>query len=77
MTIYGYILIMVTMLPSGDIESQALDWFPTPYECVEEGYSQENDASYGVGFVWFWIVFWASARKAMQNHMEITPKIRF
>ena len=51
MTIYGYILIMVTMLPSGDIKSQALDWFPTPYECVEEGYSQENDASYGVGFV--------------------------
>ena len=51
MTVYGYILVMVTMLPSGDMNAEALDWFSTPYECVEEGYSQENNASFGVGFV--------------------------
>ena len=51
MTIYGYILVMVTMLPSGDINSEALDWFFTPYECIEEAYSQENNAPVGVGFV--------------------------
>ena len=33
--IYGYILIMVIMLPSGDIDSRAVDWFEDPYECVE------------------------------------------
>ena len=51
MTIYGYILVMVTMLPSGDINAEALDWFFTPYECIEEAYSQENNAPFGVGFV--------------------------
>ena len=25
--IYGYILIMVMMLPTGDIDSRAVDWF--------------------------------------------------
>ena len=28
--IYGYILIMVIMLPSGDIDSRAVDWFEDP-----------------------------------------------
>ena len=51
MTIYGYILVMVTMLSSGDINAEALDWFFTPYECIEEAYSQENNAAFGVGFV--------------------------
>ena len=27
--------IMVIMLPSGDIDSRAVDWFEDPYECVE------------------------------------------
>tara|TARA_B100000683_G_scaffold4164_1_gene4321 strand:- start:232 stop:441 length:210 start_codon:yes stop_codon:yes gene_type:complete len=51
-TVFGYILIMVTMLPSGDIESEALDWFTNPYECVEIAhYHHENhDSPYGVGF---------------------------
>ena len=51
-TIYGYILIMVTMLPSGDIESTAIDWYFTPYECVEMAhYHHENHESpLGVGF---------------------------
>jgi len=50
--IYGYILIMVTMLPSGDIQSVALDWFNDPYECVEVAhYHHENHESpFGVGF---------------------------
>ena len=29
------ILIMVMMLPTGDIDSRAVDWYFTPYECVE------------------------------------------
>ena len=44
--IYGYILIMVIMLPSGDIDSRAVDWFEDPYECVEMAqYQHENNPS--------------------------------
>ena len=49
--IYGFILIMVTMLPSGDIESEAIDRFAAPYSCVEQGYIEEESAAMGVGFV--------------------------
>ena len=50
--IYGYILIMVIMLPSGDIDSRAVDWFEAPYECVEMAqYQHENNPSpLGIGF---------------------------
>ena len=50
--IYGYILIMVIMLPSGDIDSRAVDWFEDPYECVEMAqYQHENSESpLGIGF---------------------------
>ena len=50
--IYGYILIMVIMLPSGDIDSRAVDWFEDPYECVEMAqYQHENNSSpLGIGF---------------------------
>ncbi len=52
MNVYGYILIMVTMLPSGDIESEALDWFLNPYECVEIAHfhHENHESPYGVGF---------------------------
>ena len=51
MNIYGFILVMVAILPNGDIHSESINWFPTGYECVEEGYHQENNAEFGVGFV--------------------------
>ena len=40
------------MLPSGDIESEALDWFSNPYECVEIAHfhHENHDSPYGVGF---------------------------
>ena len=42
---------MVTMLPSGEVESTAIIG-TDPYNCIEEGnYHQENHAPYGVGFV--------------------------
>ena len=49
--IYGYILIMVIMLPTGDIDSRAVDWFEDPYECVEMAqYQHENHESpLGIG----------------------------
>jgi hypothetical protein len=51
-TVYGFYLIMVVMLPSGDIKGEAVDWFFTPYECVEAAqFNHENhDTPLGVGF---------------------------
>ena len=50
--IYGYILLMVIMLPSGYIDSRAVDWFEDPYEWVEVAqYEHENNPSpLGIGF---------------------------
>ena len=50
--IYGYYLIMVMMLPAGDVHGEALDWYFTPYECIEEAqYHHENKSQLGVGYV--------------------------
>ena len=51
-TIYGFYLIMVVMLPSGDIKGEAVDWYFTPYECVEMAqYQHENvESPLGIGF---------------------------
>ena len=50
--IYGYYLIMVMMLPTGDVQGEALDWYFTPYECIEDAqYHHENKSKLGVGYV--------------------------
>ena len=50
--IYGYYLIMVMMLPTGDVHGEALDWYFTPYECIEEAqYHHENKSKLGIGYV--------------------------
>ena len=50
--IYGYYLIMVMMLPTGDVYGETLDWYFTPYECIEEAqYHHENKSRLGVGYV--------------------------
>ena len=50
--IYGYYLIMVMMLPTGDVYGEALDWYFTPYEGIEEAqYHHENKSKLGVGYV--------------------------
>lgn len=49
--IYGFYLIMVIMQPNGDIETETLDYFSTPHECIMEGNIEEQNAPFGVGFV--------------------------
>tara|TARA_B100000212_G_C27264076_1_gene485780 strand:- start:705 stop:875 length:171 start_codon:yes stop_codon:yes gene_type:complete len=49
--IYGYILVMVTILANGDVTGEALDYFTDPMECIEQGYIEEENAEPGVGFV--------------------------
>ena len=49
--IYGFYLVMVMILPNGDIQSEVLDHFTSAYECIEEGNAEEVYAPHGVGFV--------------------------
>ena len=49
--IYGFILVMVTMLSTGEMETEAIDWFEDPTCCIERGYQEEENAPMGVGFV--------------------------
>ena len=40
------------MLPSGDVKGEAVDWFFTPYECIEAAqfHHENHDTPLGVGF---------------------------
>ena len=49
--IYGFYLVMVMILPTGEIQSEVLDNFSSAEQCIEEGYWEEENAPYGVGFV--------------------------
>lgn len=49
--IYGFYLVMVMILPNGDVQSEVLNHFTSAYECIEEGNWEEENAPFGVGFV--------------------------
>ena len=49
--IVGFYLVMVTILPSGEVQGEVLNHFSDPYTCKEEGNWEEENAPYGVGFV--------------------------
>ena len=51
MKILGFYLVMVSILPSGDIDGKVIDYFSDPYECVAEGQWEEENSPFGVGFV--------------------------
>tara|TARA_B100000941_G_scaffold123446_1_gene87199 strand:- start:642 stop:833 length:192 start_codon:yes stop_codon:yes gene_type:complete len=49
--IVGFILLMVSLNPAGEVEGTAVDYFKDPYSCVEMGYFLEESAPMGIGFV--------------------------
>ena len=49
--IYGFYLVMVMMLPNGDVQSEVLNHFTSAEECIMEGNWEEENAAFGVGFV--------------------------
>ena len=51
MTVLGFYLVMVSILPSGDIDGKVIDYFSDPYECVAEGQWEEENSPFGIGFV--------------------------
>ena len=49
--IAGYILVMVTILSTGEVTGEALDYFDNPNACWQQGVWEEELADPGVGFV--------------------------
>ena len=49
--IAGYILVMVTILSTGEVTGEALDYFNDPHACWQQGVWEEELADPGVGFV--------------------------
>ncbi len=50
-TIVGFYLVMMSLLPNGEVDGVVLDYFKDPYVCVQTGVIEESQAPLGVGFV--------------------------
>tara|TARA_B100001996_G_scaffold369036_1_gene342081 strand:- start:48 stop:224 length:177 start_codon:yes stop_codon:yes gene_type:complete len=49
--IYGYILVMVTILANGTVTGESIDYFEDPHECYQHVIWNEEIADLGTGFV--------------------------
>tara|TARA_B100000424_G_C22865920_1_gene461264 strand:- start:642 stop:830 length:189 start_codon:yes stop_codon:yes gene_type:complete len=49
--IVGFYLVMVSMMPNGEIVGETLDYFDNPYDCIEAGNWEESISELGIGFV--------------------------
>ena len=49
--IYGFYLVMVTISPQGDVMGEVYDYFTDVNSCIEQGIWEEENATYGIGFV--------------------------
>ena len=49
--VVGFYLVMVSILPNGDVQGEAIDYYKDPLECIYAGNWEEENAPYGVGFV--------------------------
>lgn len=50
-TILGFYLVVVSILPNGNIDGKTLDYFTDPMECVYEGQFYESQSKLGLGYV--------------------------
>ena len=49
--VVGFILVVAWILPSGEIETQALDYFTSNVLCYTKAVELEGQSAPGVGFV--------------------------
>ena len=49
--IYGYILVMVTILANGTVTGESINYYTGSYECWKNAIIEEQEAEPGVGFV--------------------------
>ena len=49
--VVGFYLVMVSILPNGDVQGEAIDYYTDPLECIYAGNWEEENAPFGVGFV--------------------------
>ena len=50
--VVGFYLVMVSILPNGNVNGEVIDYFTDPLECVYNGNWEEENAPFGVGFVY-------------------------
>ena len=48
--IVGFYLVMVSMMPNGEVVGETLDYFDNPYDCIEAGNWEESVSDLGVGY---------------------------
>tara|TARA_B100001029_G_C14977795_1_gene404153 strand:- start:139 stop:318 length:180 start_codon:yes stop_codon:yes gene_type:complete len=48
---YGFILVSVWILSSGDITGEALNWYDNPTSCWEEAIRMKENSKVGIGYV--------------------------
>tara|TARA_Y100001972_G_C7417178_1_gene215762 strand:+ start:94 stop:285 length:192 start_codon:yes stop_codon:yes gene_type:complete len=49
--ILGFYLVVVSILPNGNIDGKVLDYFEDPMDCVLEGQFLEASSEFGIGYV--------------------------
>ena len=49
--VVGFYLVMVSILPNGNVQGEAIDYYTDPLEFIYAGNWEEENAPYGVGFV--------------------------
>ena len=49
--VVGFYLVMVSILPNGNVNGEVIDYFTDTLECVYNGNWEEENAPFGVGFV--------------------------
>jgi len=48
--IVGWFLITLSVLPSGDVKSEIIDWHPTAESCISTAFELKSEAELGIGF---------------------------
>ena len=48
---YGFILVVVWILPSGVVTGDALNWYDNPSSCWEDAIRMKEDSELGFGYV--------------------------
>ena len=49
--IVGFYLVMVSMMPNGEVVGETLDYFDNPHDCIEAGNWEESNSQLGIGYV--------------------------
>ena len=49
--IVGYILVLVTILETGQVTGESIEYFDDPWACIEQGIWEEENSPPDIGYV--------------------------